>query len=108
MHEKPESEESLKSDSTIIGLSKWILVYLLTMSFFSPLAVSLFGVWYTKQSQDDAEWRFKQIQTQSDQRWCDLLRGIDQPPTENPKVPLTERQQEIQQKLHKLRLELGC
>ena len=43
-------------------------------------------------------------QSRSDQRWCDLLNGIDQ-----PNVPATtERARIAQRQIHKLRVDFGC
>jgi hypothetical protein len=43
-------------------------------------------------------------QAKSDQRWCELLNGIDQ-----PNVPATtERARNAQKQIHKLRVEFGC
>jgi hypothetical protein len=97
-----------KQEGPVFRISRRILVYLLTMSLLSPLAVSVFGVWYTSASQKRTEQKFIQIQVTGDHRWCALLRGIDQPPTYPATVPLSARQKEIQRNLHELRVGLGC
>lgn len=42
----------------------------------------------------------------SDQQWCDLLRGIDQPLPSNS--PTTERQRQFVNTVHRLRVDKGC
>lgn len=45
-------------------------------------------------------------QRRSDQQWCDLLRGIDQPLPSNS--PTTPRQRQFVETVHKLRVDKGC
>lgn len=89
-------------------MPRGVLLYLLLMSFLSPMAVAVFGVWYSGNSQKRTEHKFSQQQFQSDERWCDLMQGLDQPPAPPAKIPLTPRQVAIQRTLHKLRLDLHC
>lgn len=42
----------------------------------------------------------------SDQQWCDLLRGIDQPLPSNS--PTTERQRQFVDTVRRLRVNKGC
>jgi len=42
----------------------------------------------------------------SDQQWCDLLRGIDQPLPSNS--PTTDRQRQFADTVHRLRVDKGC
>jgi hypothetical protein len=63
------------------------------LALLTAVAVSVAGVVYTTHAQREA-----------DQRWCELMRTIDQPYP----PPTTERARQAQEQIHRLRVQLGC
>lgn len=103
-----------------VVISRRMLVYLLIVAVVSLLGVSIFGAWYSSNTQkqterkfaklqQQSEQRFIRIQQQSDHRWCELFGIVDNPVPMNIKDPVQrKRSQDSQKAFHKLRVNLGC
>lgn len=79
-------------------ISRRVFVWLLVMSFLSPMAVAISGFVYTGYNQH-----------QADIRWCQLFADLDRPVDPRITDPAQRaRTQQTVNRIHRLRVEHGC
>jgi hypothetical protein len=64
------------------------------------------SILYTNYVRDESERHYRQLQRESEHKWCTIVVSIDDAGRVNP--PTTERARQFAQDMHRLRLDLGC
>lgn len=82
-----------------VAIGRRIYVWLLVMSFVSPMGVAVAGFVYTGYNQH-----------QADKRWCRLFADLDQARAMSPTTDPEERRRSemFRERIHDLRVEHGC
>jgi hypothetical protein len=105
--------------TAVIVKRRGILIWLLIVSLFSPMAVAGFNVMYTGSVQHAGEARINRVQLAADERiradqvrdnkqWCDLLGALDAPPSPELTDAQRRRVQQYRALFHQLRIGKGC
>lgn len=80
------------------------LVGMIVTTFVAVVIAVIVNIVYTQHVQTQSNHRAAELRHRQDQRLCPLLEALDQ-----PSVPATtDRGRIIQQRVHVLRIELGC